>query len=416
MTKYRSEPTEPLSMAELVALLALMMSTVAMAIDIMLPALGVIAQDFGLATRNDAQLVISCFFLGFAIGQIFVGPLSDSFGRKRVIYAGYLIFVAGCLLSMLTESWTLMLAGRVLAGLGAAAPRVVTVAIVRDGYEGRAMARIMSIVIAVFIVVPVIAPLVGQVVLIFAGWWATFACLIALAGAAAIWLIFRQPETLAPAARRPFRIRTIASGMREVCSSRIAVGYTIAAGLIAGPFLGYLNAAPQIFQTTFEVGHWFPAYFGGAALSIGVASVFNSRIVVQVGMYRLVVGALICVTTLSLVFLASVTVIDRFPPLTLFLAWLVAVFFCIGLLFGNLNALAMEPLGHLAGLGAAFVGSMSTFISLVLGWFIGSQYDGSVFSLVLGFAALGAASLLVVWWTERGRDALVAPQTETNAG
>jgi DHA1 family bicyclomycin/chloramphenicol resistance-like MFS transporter len=395
-----SQP-KPLPIVEFVVLLAIMVSIVAMATDIMLPALDEIGGDLGVSDVNDTQLIISTLFLGFAVGQVLAGPVSDSIGRKPVIYVGYLVFIAGCLLSIVATSFTIMLVGRVLQGLGAASPRIVTLALVRDGYEGRAMARIMSIVMAVFIIVPAIAPAIGQGVIAISGWRATFVLLLALAVVSFAWFAARQPETLPPAARRAFSLSNILTGLREACCIRAALGYTVAAGLIFGAFLGYLSSAQQIFQISFRTGQFFPLYFGVAALAIGTASVCNSQLVMRYGMRLLTRRALIGSTVMSLCFLAPVAIMGGVPPLWLFMVWLLANFFCVGIMFGNFNALAMEPLGHMAGLGAALVGSLSTFISLPLGWAVGNSFDGGVLPLVAGFAVLGCASLIVMAWAER---------------
>ncbi|MSU89307.1 MFS transporter [Rhodobacteraceae bacterium 2CG4] len=396
----RPGPNTP-PLAEYIALVALMISIVALATDLMLPALDDIGRDLSVANANDAQMVVSAFFLGLAAGQMFVGPLSDSFGRKPVIYAGYALFVLGCILSMVTTSWSVMLLGRALQGLGAAAPRVVTVALVRDSYQGRAMARIMSFVMAVFILVPALAPAIGQGLVHLGGWRATFAGLIVPALVALIWFRLRMPETQPRAQRPPFSVARITAGLGQILRTRSAMGYTVSAGLIFGAFLGYLSSAQQVFQTTLQVGERFPLYFGIAALSVGASSVVNSRLVMRLGMRRLSRGALIGLTALSIAFLAPLAAFDGVPPLPLFMAWQLSSFFCIGILFGNLTALSMEDLGELAGLGAAFVGSLSTFMALPLGWAIGNGFDGTVIPLVTGFAVLGGAAMVTVSWTGR---------------
>ncbi len=397
-------PTKPLGISEFVTLLAMMVSILALSIDAMLPALGQIGVDLGVSDVNDTQLIISAMFFGFAVGQIIAGPMSDSFGRKPVIYGGYAVFIAGCVMSMMATNFETMLAGRILQGLGAAAPRVVSLALVRDGYEGRAMARIMSIVMAIFILVPAIAPGVGQVTLLFANWRAIFGLLLLMAVIALVWFAARQPETLAVSQRRKFSVRNVAGGIVEALGYRAAVGYTIASGIIFGAFLGYLSSAQQVFQTVYDTGDLFAVYFGIAALSIGAASIFNSNAVMRLGMRFLTWRALFGITFLSGLFLIPVWLYDGVPPLWLFMVWLLVAFFAIGILFGNFNALAMEPLGHMAGLGAAFVGSVSTFISLPLGWAVGHLFDNTILPLVAGFALLGAVSLIVMWWTERGTD------------
>ena len=396
-----SKRRDPLPLTEFVILLAMMISIVALATDIMLPALGIMARDLAVADPNDIQIVVSSLFLGFAIGQIVAGPLSDSIGRKPVIYGGYVLFILGCLLSIVATSLTMMVIGRILQGLGAASPRIVTIALVRDVYAGRAMARIMSIVMAIFIIVPAIAPAIGQGVTILAGWRATFWLLLALAAVALSWFAFRQPETLSAEQRRPFSLSNIASGIRDVFAIRAVIGYTLAAGCVFGAFLGYLSSAQQIFQVSFGVGSLFPLYFGLAALAVGAASVTNATLVMRFGMRALTRYALTGSTLVSAGCLLPVIMSSGVPPLWFFMLWLVLNFFCVGIMFGNFNALAMEPLGHMAGLGAAVVGSLSTLISLPLGWTIGHLFDGGVFPLVAGFAVLGSASLLAMAWANR---------------
>ncbi len=399
--KAMKQPSKPLAIPEFVTMLATMVSILALSIDAMLPALGQIGRDLGVVEPNDVQLVVSAMFLGFAIGQLLAGPLSDSYGRKPVIYAGYVIFIAGCLLSMFATSFAMMLAGRVLQGLGAAAPRIVSMALVRDGYEGRAMARIMSIVMAIFILVPAIAPAAGQAVLLAASWRAIFGVLLGMALLAVVWFGLRQPETLAVEARRKFSLRNVAGGIAEAIGYRAMTGYTLASGLIFGAFIGYLSSAQQIFQSAYSTGDLFVVYFGGVALSLGAASIFNSKVVMRLGMRFMTWRALIGLTALSIAYLPVVLAFGGLPPLWLFVGWLLLAFFCVGILFGNFNAMAMEPVGHMAGLGAALVGSISTFISLPMGWAVGHAFDGTVLPLVAGFGLLGLLSLTAMWWTEK---------------
>jgi DHA1 family bicyclomycin/chloramphenicol resistance-like MFS transporter len=386
---------------EYIALVALLISIGAMGTDLMLPALDVIGAELGAARANDVHYIVTAFFLGMAAGQLVVGPLSDSFGRKPVVYAGYALFVLGCVISMTTDSWTMMMLGRVLQGLGAAAPRIVTVALVRDEYEGRAMARIMSIVMAAFIIVPILAPALGQVLIFFGGWRLTFVGLAVLGIAVSLWFAARQPETLPPARRRPFSLRQIWAGIREIVGTRVALGYTLATGLMYGMFVGYLGSAQQVFQVTFGVGGLFVVYFAVASASLGAASLLNAALVMRLGMRKLTWMALIGLTVVSLAFWAVLPRFDGVPPLALFLAWQLSAFFCVGIIFGNLNALALEPLGHIAGLGAAFVGSIATFISLPLAGTIGQRFDGTVIPLVAGFALLGLATCACVLWADR---------------
>jgi len=376
------------------------MALTALSIDTMLPALAQIGTDLQVQNANDRQLVISMIFFGLAVGQLFFGPLSDSTGRKPAIYAGLGLFMFGTLLSMFAVNFPMMLAGRLLQGIGVSAPRAVTLALVRDQFAGRAMARVMSFVMTVFILVPMLAPTMGQAILSFSGWRTIFGSFLLLATIALVWFALRQPETLAPENRAPFTIRRISNTTQAIMKNRLAFGYTVTAGLVSGAFIGYLNSAQQIFQEQYALGERFPIYFGVIASSIGLASLSNSRLVMQLGMRLLVRGSLLIIFVLSVIALGIATFFAGQPPLWIFMTYLLMSFFCVGVLFGNLNALAMEPLGHIAGIGAAIVGSLSTLISVLLGTVIGQSYNGTILPLVIGLAVLAGLSFMVVRWAE----------------
>ena len=384
--------------AEFVALMALLTSLVALSIDAMLPALPAIGADLGVARANDTQLVVAALFLGFAVGQMFYGPVSDSFGRKRPIQVGLVLFILGSVLSAAAADFATLLAGRVLQGIGAAGPRTVILALIRDRYSGRAMARVMSFIMAVFILVPVLAPALGQGVEMAAGWRMIFVSFLILAALGFAWFWARQPETLPPGKRRPLSLARIGYAVLETCRNRTAFGYTLTAGLMFGAFVGYLASSQQILAQQYGLGPWFPAAFALLALAIGSASVVNARLVMRFGMRFLAGRALIVLTVLSAGFFAAALAAAGHPPLWALLAWAMAAFFCVGILFGNLNALAMEPLGHIAGVGAAVVGSLTTFVSLAFGTAVAQAYDGTVLPLVAGFALLGAGALLLMRW------------------
>lgn len=393
---------------EFVAMMALMMSLVAMSIDVMLPALSHIGADLGVQRENANQLVVTMIFLGLAVGQLFYGPLSDSIGRKPAITLGYGVFFAGCLLSIFAASFPMMLAGRLLQGVGVAAPRSVSLAVIRDQYEGRAMARVMSFIMVVFILTPVIAPTLGQAVLLIAQWRAIFVALLALGAISLIWFALRQPETLPPARRAPLSATRIARALREVLGNHVALGYTLMAGLIAGAFQGYLSSAQQILQFQYALGTLFPLVFAINALAIGLASFVNGRLVTRYGMRALTRLALLSLCGLSIAFAGVAWLTAGQPALWLFMSLLMPIFFCVGIMFGNMNSLAMEPLGHVAGVGAAVVGSLSTLLATPLGMVVGQAYNGTITPLVAGFAVLGLAALAVMRWAEGTR--LPSPQ------
>jgi len=386
---------------EFVALTALMMSLVALSIDTMLPALPAIGSDLGTGTPNANQFVISVLFLGMSAGQVIFGPLSDHTGRKPAIYAGFAVFISGTLLSLFAWNFPMMLTGRLLQGFGAAGPRVVTIALVRDRFQGAAMARVMSFVMTVFILIPILAPALGQLLLVLSGWRAIFGLFLILSAITIAWFALRQPETLGKENRIPFSIGRITAATREIVSIRQSLVYTIATGLVFGAFLGYLNSSQQILQVQYGLGDRFPLFFGLLAVAFGVATIFNSSLVMRFSLHLLVRLAMLNLAVLSLLFLAVSAVMDGNPPFWALMLYLAILFFFIGILFGNLNALAMEPLGHIAGIGASVIGSLSTFLALVIGTVIGQSYDGTILPLVGGFSLLGAAALGVTRLREK---------------
>jgi DHA1 family bicyclomycin/chloramphenicol resistance-like MFS transporter len=389
-----------LSFTEFVILMSLLMSLAALSIDGMLPALPQIGTDLGVQNANEPQLVVSALFLGLAVGQLFFGPLSDKTGRKPAVYSGYALYIAGALTSIFAGSFPVMLAGRLLQGVGLSAPRAVTLAIVRDRYAGRTMARVMSFVTTVFILVPMIAPTMGQAVLLFSGWRGIFGVYIVIALISLTWFALRMPETLAPEDRAPFSLRRIGSATLQIVKNRTAIGYTISTGLISGAFLGYLNSSQQIFQEQYALGERFPLIFAIISFSIGLASLLNSQLVMRFGMRLLVRWSLGCILVLSISALGVALFTGGNPSLWLLMAFLMTTFFSIGILFGNQNSLAMEPLGHLAGIGAAVVGSLGTLIQIPLGTLIGQSYNGTIVPLFLGIAVFAGLSRLIVWWVE----------------
>ncbi len=380
--------------------MAMLMSLAALSIDAMLPALGKIGRDLGVARDNDAQLVVSLIFFGIAVGQLAYGPLSDSIGRKPALMAGLGLYMVGCLLSLFSQSFSVMLAGRLMQGLGVAGPRIVAVALIRDQYEGRLMARVMSFVMAIFIIVPIIAPAMGQGVLLIASWRAIFGVFLVTAVAVSFWFTLRQPETLPLDRRIPFSPERVVSGFREVLTTRTALGYAITAGLVFGGFIGYLSTAQQVFQVQYGLGKLFPVYFALLSIALGAASLVNSRLVMRYGMKPLSRWALTVMGLLSMGFFVVSYLVAGHPPLWALVAYLLVVFFCEGILYGNMNALAMEPLGHIAGVGAAVIGALSLLISLAGGTLIGQAYNGTILPLVAGFGALAIAALALMRWTE----------------
>ncbi len=388
---------------EFVALVALLTSLVALSIDAMLPALGRIATELQAAHPNSRQFVVLGFFAGLGAGQLLAGPLSDRIGRKPAILSGLLIYAAGSVLCWLASDFTLFLAGRVIQGIGAAGPRVVSIAMVRDRQAGAAMARTMSLVMTTFIMVPVLAPMLGQAVLAFAGWRVIFLGFFVIAVWAALWLALRQPETLPPERRRAVSPAALLEAARQVITHRVSMAYTVTAGLVLGLLVSYLGVCQQVFGEFYGQGDLFVAYFAVLASGVGLASAVNARLVMRLGMRRLSALALRTIAVLTVTMLAGCLITGALPPLALFVIWLFPIFFCMGMLFGNCNALAMEPMGHIAGMAASIIGSFTSLLSVLAGGLVSQRYDGTVLPLIIGYAVLGVAALLTSTLADRDR-------------
>lgn len=384
--------------------LALMTSVVAMTIDAVLPALDAIDAELGFAEPNDRQLIVLMVFIGMGASQVVYGPLADSIGRKRTAMLGWGVFVAGTLIAMFAATPLALLAGRLLQGLGAGGPRIVAMAVVRDLYEGRPMARILSLVMTVFMLVPMFAPLIGQWAEMLGGWRAIFGLYLAMALVSGGWYVLGVPETLDPAARRPLTPRPVIAAFREVLGTGSTMLYTAAAMLVFGAFAVYLATAQQVLEEGYALGRRFPYAFGALALAFALAAIGNSRLVMRVGMrplVRLALGQMIVVGGAA----ALITAGDGLPPLWLFMGLMALIFFSVAVLFPNLNALALEPLGHIAGTAASVVNTVAMLGGVAVGSVIARAYDGSVGPLFLGFAVLGAGALAMVTLAERVRAA-----------
>jgi len=394
MTPTQLPHSHGISAKEFTVLVALLMSIVAISIDALLPALGVIGADLNISHPNQAQYVISALFLGMALGQLICGPLSDACGRKPVLYAGVGLFLVGSIICFFAQSLEVILIGRFIQGLGVAGPYISAISLVRDQYSGRQMAKIMSLVMMIFIMVPAIAPTLGQAILLFASWHYIFVLYGVYALAIALWIFFRLNETLPKANRIPFTAKGFFDGFKEVLSNRTTLGYTLCMGLFFGSFIGYLNSSQQIFQVQFATGQMFAVYFGGLALVLGFSSMVNSRIVVRLGMRYICNRAVIGIVVSSAAFLQLNYLIEI--QLWMFVIYASILFFCFGLVFGNLNALAMEPMGHVAGIASAIIGAVSSILSMTIGTSIGQLYDNNLMPIAAGFLVMGCLAFVIM--------------------
>ncbi len=386
---------------EFIALMAAMMAVNALAIDMMLPALPALGEALGVADENARQWAITAYLLGFGVAQLFYGPVSDALGRRRIMLAGLGLYVACGYLAAFAPSFETLLAARAMQGVGAAATRVITVSIVRDCYGGRRMASVMSLIMLVFIIVPVLAPALGQIVILLAPWRWVFGVLATIGAAALIWGVLRLPETLPPERRAGLDPRTVLRAYGAVVGNRIALGYTLATTFILGGLFGFINSAQQIFVDVFALGPLFPLAFAAIALFMAIASFVNAKIVERLGMRLVSHSALIGFTAASFIHVALI--LAGVETVWTFVVIQAVTMFMFGLVMSNFNAMAMEPLGHVAGTASSVLGFSTTVGGALFGLYIGQQFDGSTLPLALGFTVLGIGSLAVVVLTEGGR-------------
>ena len=380
---------------EFIALMASLMSIVALAIDAILPAISYIGIDINSLDSNNNQLLITMIFLGLGFGQLLFGPLSDSFGRKPIVYFGFSVFAIGSIVCVLSPSLEWMIFGRILQGIGLAAPRTIAIAIIRDKFKGDYMAKIMSFVTTFFILIPVIAPLTGKFILNHYNWRGIFYGQLIMSFIVCIWFWKRQPETLKPEYKIKFSIHEFIDGLKELLKYKISLGFTIISGFISGAFIVYLSASQVIFENQYGLVEEFPYIFAGLAAGVGLSTFLNGSFVMRLGMWRLAFIALIVFSLNSLVYVLLFWNATTNPSLPILLIFMAIQFLTIGFIFGNVRAITMEPIGHIAGIGAAITGFVSTLMAVPIANFIGSFLNDTALPLFLGFTIFGGLSLLI---------------------
>jgi DHA1 family bicyclomycin/chloramphenicol resistance-like MFS transporter len=385
-----------------IALVAMLTALMAMSIDTMLPAQGLMTNELG-ASAGDEPLIMMLFFAGNMFGIPVFGPMSDSLGRKPSIFAGLVIYVIGTMMCFYAWSYSILLLGRFIQGFGAGSPRIVSMAMVRDGAKGAAMAKTMSFVMSVFMLVPIFAPSIGQLVMLYATWHYIFLGLAVMAVIAGVWMGFGQDETLAPENRRPFSVSKLWDAAREVVSNRVCLGYTLATGVVFGLFTTYLSVCRRIYVDQYDMGKLFPIIFGSLAICIAAAMILNGNLVQKLGMRKLSYIAMFGYTGVWVAILALSFVFAGQPPLFLLLPLFGFWFFTAGFTFGNFNAMAMEPMGHIAGMAAAVSGVISQGLGILLGLIATRAYDGALTNLSVYFVAYALIAFGFMMWAEQGR-------------
>lgn len=396
-----TRPRHGMGFYSFVGLTAALMATNALAVDVMLPALSEMSEALGIAQDNQRQWIITAYLLGFGISQIVYGTISDRYGRRPVLLFGLAVYVVASIACSFAGSFEAMMAARVLQGVGAAATRVLVVSIVRDCYSGRDMARVMSLAMIVFLAVPILAPSLGQAILWVAPWRWIFGILTAFGAVVTIWVLLKLPETQHPEDRKPIDAASVAAAFRTTLTNRVAVGYMMAMAFILGGLFGFINSAQQVFVDVFRTPELFTTIFAVIAMFMAAASLVNSRIVGRLGMRRVSHGALL--GYIALTGGHALLALSGHESLVTFTILQGGCMFCFGLIGPNFGALAMEPLGHVAGTASSIQGCVTAVIGALLGFYIGQHFDGTVVPLTSGFAICGLCALAIVLLVERGR-------------
>ena len=387
--------------AEFVVLMAALQALGALGIDAMLPNLPAIGHALGVVDENRRQLIITAYLLGLGGAQLIFGPLADRFGRRPVLLVGLSLYVGFSLLAAFSPTFDLLLVARVLQGVGAAATRAIPVSIVRDRYAGREMARVMSLTSLVFMGAPIVAPSLGQLVLVLASWHWIFGLLAALGLMAMVWATLRLPETLHPEDRLPIQPERIARAFATAARNRTSLCYILGQTFLFGGMLGFINSAQQVFAEALGAGGQFPLVFAICASFIAVASLLNARLVMRLGTRRLSHSALLLYIALAVVHL--IIAVSIHESLVVFTAFQALTMFCFGLTSGNFGAMAMEPMGHIAGVASSFQGFVSMVGASLIGFFIGQGFNGTVVPIETGYLVCGLCALAAVLVAERGR-------------
>ncbi len=386
---------------EFIALMASLMSIVALCIDAILPAISQIGLSIHNVSGSSNQLLVTMIFLGLGIGQLFFGPLSDSFGRKPIVYYGFIIFFIASIICVCAPSLEWMILGRILQGIGLSAPRTISISIIRDTYKGNYMAKVMSFVTTVFILIPVIAPLMGKFILEHYNWKGIFYVQLLISVFVTIWFWKRQPETLKPEYKVRFNGTVFIDGVKELINHKETIVFTIISGFITGAFMVYLSASQHIFENQYHLVDEFPFIFAGLAIGIGVATFLNGTLVMRLGMHKLAFVAILAFTLNAAIYVILFWTTNSNPSLYVLLIFMAIQFFTIGFIFGNIRAIAMEPIGHIAGIGAAITGFTATLIAVPIATYVGNYIDKTALPLFIGFSVFGLLSLFLFLITKR---------------
>lgn len=382
---------------EFILLITALMATGALAIDLMLPAFPDIRREFGMSP-DSAQVgwTVTAFFLGLAVGPWLYGPVSDRYGRRRPLFVGITLYIVSAVVAAIAPSFGWIVASRFVWGLGAAAPRALSLAMIRDRYEGDAMARLMSMIMAVFLLVPILAPSLGAGLNLFLPWRVVF-WFPALAGIALLVWARRLPETLTLERQRPFTRAALFEAARVVVTNRQTLCFTLAITCLMGVMTGYLASSELILEDVYGYGTYFPLFFGSVAVLLALSSLNNARLVGRLGITGLV-RRMAGVGVVLVLVLDVVSFTNGGRPN--FWVYAVAIAVVVPIAQGlvpNCNSAAMLPVPHVAGTAAAIIGTVTTAGGALLGGIVSSSFDGTVRPFAVAATVLIGTAAVLIW-------------------
>ncbi len=393
MNRVRSERA-------VISYLAFMGVLLATGIDIALPAFDAIEEGFD-RTAN-TSLVITLYIVGMALGQLVYGPLADRFGRQPAILGGLALYALGAVLSALAPSFGFLLGSRLLWGLGAAAPAGLRTAIARDLYSGDAMARVTTIMMAVFLLGPIFIPLLGDLMISVAPWQSIFwfAALLAIAGA--FWTI-RFGETLPEENRRALDYSSLVIALKQIGRTRVTLGHMIANVFFSGAFFIFLGSSQPVFDQVFDRSSQFARLFALIGALTIPPLLLNNTLIGRFGARRMSMLAGTAAVVLSVGAALGILVLDVQPAFWLWFVWLALTSSMITVASPALSALALEPMGELAGTASSLLYFSGFAFGAGLAAIFDAQIDNTVTPMVLGFAIYTSVGLISMWWAGTAR-------------
>lgn len=385
---------------EFIALSACSMTLTALGIDIMLPVFGELRKHFGLTPDStDTAQIIGFFFMG-QVAQIIFGTLSDRFGRLAILRVGFPLYIIGGIAAAFAPSLKLMLAARFGAGVGASAVFMTTIAGVRDRFVGDKMAHIMSLIFTIFLFTPVIAPFLGLAILSISSWQMVFLTPPLFAVIVFLWSL-RLEESLPPDKRIPLNWKSVGQSIKKIITNPVFLRYTGITTVLFTALSSYVASSEHIVGGIYGKPNLFAWIFAGMGAVMALCTLMNSKLSSRYGARKTIRGLLIAYTVVGS-FLLLYTFIAGDPPDMIIFFVSVTLMMAINLAVEpNSSALALEPMGNMAGMASAVYGTCFFAIGASSGSVISNLMVKGVYPLVLSYAVIGLIALLLVFSDHR---------------